>query len=355
MKQCRFLSPFLITAASILMLITGSFQAVAAQAGFVDPNVEGDVWDMDLQPDGRILIGGPFAKVGGQPRSCVARLNPDGTLDTSFQDPQVTGVDPSNTNVYAIARQQDGKVVIGGLFVSVAGQTRNYLARLNPDGSLDTQFAPVVSNAVSAVDVQSDGKIVIGGSFATVGGQSRSSVARLNADGSLDTTFQSPNLTYPGFGPSISAIAVQPDGKVLIGGYFITVDGQSRSFGTRLNADGTLDTGFNLTVSGPPTQFIVQPDGKLLVCGYFSTVNGTPRSAIARINADGTLDASFGNVAIPSGNVRTMGLQPDGKVVVGGEFSRIAGNDRDDLARLNADGTFDPGFQDPNANFGGTF
>ena len=341
---------------SVSFLITAESSVLAAEDGFLNPDIDQTVSNLVVQPDGKILISGNFNNVGGQPRSKVARLNANGILDTSFQNPNITG-EFNNYGVYALALQTDGKVLIGGLFNSVAGQTRNRLARLNSDGSLDTAFAPEVNNVITAIVLQPDGKIIIGGYFTLVGGQPRNRVARLNLDGTLDMSFQDPNVNvangstaYP-----IGTLAIQPDGRILIGGYFNSVGGQSRSGVARLNPDGTLDTNFKLNIDGIVSQFVFQPDGKILIGGFFRVVNGTARTTIARINFDGSLDDSFQNVNISSGAVTAFDIQSDGKVIIGGSFSNINEQERRNLARLNSNGTFDASFKDPNANFGGNF
>ena len=133
-----------------------------------------------------------------------------------------------------MAVQADGKMLMGGLFTAWAGQTRNYIARLNADGSLDTGFNPGASDQCVCVAVQADGKILVGGDFATLGGQTRNYLARLNADGTLDTGF---NPT--GTASRSDQLAVQADGKILVGGSFTSVGGQTRNHIGRLNADGS--------------------------------------------------------------------------------------------------------------------
>ncbi len=332
-----------------LLILTLASIAAYAQEGFINPNIDFTVNDMALQPNGKIIIGGDFNNVGGVPRSKAARLNPNGSLDASFSDPNITG-DIFNLHVYAVAVENDGKVIVGGLFTTVGGVARPYLARLNADGTVDSSFAPNVGSTVTAIKLQTDGKILIGGYFTTVGGQTRNRLARLNSDGSIDGTFQNPNLSdFPG------TIAVQADGKILIGGYFTTVGGQPRFGSARLNSDGTLDSAFAPNIGGPVTKYVFQPDGKIIVGGFFQNVAGQTRTSVARLNSDGTLDQSFQNPGIGSGNVTDLDLQTNGKIVIGGEFSVIAGQERNDVARLNADGSFDPTFLDPNPNFGGTF
>jgi uncharacterized delta-60 repeat protein len=128
-----------------------------------------------VQADGKILVVGNFTSLGGATRNRIARLNLDGTLDTTF-DPN------ANSNVYSLAVQADGKMLVGGFFTSLGGATRNRIARLNPDGTLDSTFDPNANNSVYSLAVQADGKILAGGIFATLGGTARSNIARLSTD-----------------------------------------------------------------------------------------------------------------------------------------------------------------------------
>ncbi|MGB9473772.1 MAG: delta-60 repeat domain-containing protein, partial [Candidatus Udaeobacter sp.] len=138
-----------------------------------DPNANNDVRAFAVQADGKILVGGFFTRMGGQTRNRIALLNPDGSLDATF-DPN------ANFFVEALAMQADGKILVGGLFTSIGGQTRNRIARLNSDGSLDASFDPNANDFVFAVAVQVDGKILVGGAFQFIGGQPRNRIARLN-------------------------------------------------------------------------------------------------------------------------------------------------------------------------------
>ncbi|MBU1615237.1 delta-60 repeat domain-containing protein, partial [bacterium] len=176
-------------------------------------------------------------KIAGKTRNYIARLNPDGTLDITFDpSPNVNG------SIHSIAVQPDGKILIGGWFTKIAGTTTNYIARLNPDGTLDTTFdpSPNVNGSIHSIAVQPDGKIFVGGYSPSIAGKK---IARLNPDGTLDTTFD-PNVNAH-FG--IGSILIQPDGKVLIGGHFPTIAGLTRDNITRLNPDGTLDTTFKVS------------------------------------------------------------------------------------------------------------
>ena len=301
-----------------------------------DPNANNEIYAIAIQSDGKIVVGGLFTTVGGTTRNRIVRVNSDGTLDTGF-DPNVSG------QVNAIAIQSDGKIVIGGAFTNVGGVTRNRIARLNSDGTLDTGFDPNANSEVNTTAIQSDGKIVIGGFFTTVGGVTRNRIARLNTDGTLDTGFD------PNASSTIRAISIQSDGKIVIGGFFTTVGGTTRNRIARFNTDGTLDTGFNPNANEWLNAIAIQSDGKIIIGGVFNTVGGVTRNRIARLNTDGTLDTGFNPNA--GGQVLTTTIQSDGKIVIGGDFTTVGGTTRNRIARLNTDGTLDTGF-DPNASSG---
>jgi uncharacterized delta-60 repeat protein len=246
--------------------------------------------------------------------------------------------------------------VIGGDFTTLApngGQTivRNHIARLNPDGTVDPDFNPNANGSVHAVAIQADGKILASGLFTTIGGQSRNYSARLDAvTGQADSFDPSANL-----GTSVESIAVQPDGKVLIGGTFTNLapNGGMAVFQARiarLNQNGTLDafglpTGANNTVNA----IVVQPSGNVLVGGQFTNINGQPRSYVAKLFANGLPDTTFnaGTLTGPfSFAVQSLAVQGDGKVIIAGSFTGIQTLTRNRIARL--DGTtgvvdsFDP-------------
>src|SRR5437660_1440290 len=163
------------------LALAGGAAAVRGQSaldGF-DPNANGPVEVVVVQPDGKILIGGGFTTLspnGGPPvtRNRIARLNPDGTLDTAF-DPN------ANDFVFSIAVQADGKILVGGCFTSIGGQTRNRIARLDPTTGLADSFDPNANILVTSLAVQADGKILAGGLFTSIGGQQRNLIARLDA------------------------------------------------------------------------------------------------------------------------------------------------------------------------------
>ena len=328
MKRRKGIGLFLITVLFV-------FQNTGwADDGF-DQVANGAVYSLAVQTNGQILVAGDFTTLGDQPRNHLGRLNADGSLDTTFTN----GVD-GYYSVNSLAVQADGKILVGGNFTTLGGQARRSLGRLNADGSLDTSFTSEIGGDqpwVQSLAVQADGKILVGGWFTTLGGQTRDRLGRLNADGTLDTTFPTGSMS------GCYALAVQADGKILVGGAFTTLGGQARNCLGRLNADGTLDATFTNGANYFVCSLAVQADGKILVGGDFTTLGGQPRNYLGRLNADGTLDTTFTNGA-NSRWVGSLAVQADGKILVGGGFTTLGGQTRIRLGRLNADGTLDTTF-----------
>ena len=272
--------------------------------------------------------------------------------DTAFYTNLGTGV--NNNNVYASARQSDGKILLVGDFTSVNGITRNRMVRLNADGSVDTAFSSNLGtgfdNAIFGVKIQSDGKIIVAGNFTALNGNTRNKVLRLNSDGTEDSAFYTSLGT--GFNNDASGIGIQSDGKIIIGGSFTTLNSVSRIRLVRLNSDGTLDSAFytNLGTSvlnGSVATVNVQSDGKILLTGQFSSFNGNSRGGIFRLNSDGTEDTTFAtNIGTASGfAINYSTVQSDGKILLTGFFNTFNGSTVNKLVRLNSDGTIDTAFQ----------
>lgn len=307
-----------------------------------NPGADRSVSALAVQADGKILVGGRFDSLSGQARKYLGRLNPDGSLDTTFSA-EANGV------VLSIAIQSDGRILVGGQFTTLGGGTRDGLGRLNVDGSLDQGFAPILggrSPDVNCVAVQADGKIVVAGFFETINGQRHQNIGRLNANGTVDGSFN------PSVDLAVASIALQPDGKVVVGGAFRTLTGNpnDRTINIgRLNSNGTLDGGWNLQMALEQTvnRVAVQPDGMVLITGSFTEIDGLPRAGIARINTSGDVDTGF-NPGIGGRNsgtwVSSLAIQADGKILVGGNFTTLGGQPRSHIGRLNPNGTIDPTF-----------
>ena len=236
------------------------------------------------------MIGGIFTSVGGATRNRIARLNTDGSLDNTF-DPGAGASDVVDT----ICLQADGKIVMGGGFTIINGTNRNYLARLNANGTLDNTFTPNIALAFGGVltaRVAVDGKILGGGLFSTVSGTNRNNFARLNADGSLDGSFD------PGTGPdgAVKAIAFQADGKVLIGGSFVNVNGTKRThiarlLGTEGGAIELVATNYTVTEGAGAALLMVRRTGNTsgsVSAGYAAT-SGTAQAGTDFVATNGAV------------------------------------------------------------------
>lgn len=297
------------------------------------------VYAITPQPDGRILIGGGFTTYAGLSRNRIARVNADGSLDNTFQ--VGTG---ANDYVIDFTVQPDGRIVFGGSLTTYNGTAIPYFGRLNSNGSLDTTFnqGSGPDGHVYAVTQQPNGLILVAGSFSKMNGTTRARIARLYADGSLDPTFD------PGAGTDnrIDDLAIQPNGKILLAGFFLNCGGSSRPRIARLNSDGSLDTSFDpgTGANGPSYAVAVQPDGKVLLAGTFTTFNGSPAPFIVRLNSNGSIDTTFQVGTGPNSSLNGLALQPDGRIVITGSFSTVAGVTRRGMARLNADGSLDASF-----------
>lgn len=367
----RFCLPALVCAASASM----PSSVYAQQAGSVDPafapgfGVDGGVKALAVQPDGKLLVAGQFDHVDGTTYDNLARLNPDGSLDATFNPVAIDGAYSFVTAyVNTLAVQPDGRILVGGSFSQVGGKAHQNLARLNADGSVDESFMPTINTqgsvyhnvtGVTALAIQVDGKIVVAGGFDLVDAQPRRGIARLNADGSLDASFDPavPANVYPaqGLDGDVFALALGPTGEVYVAGTFHTINGVSQSALARLRgADGHLDAGF-----APPLgsysdldAIACQPDGRLLVAGYFDQPGGqtsSSRSDLARFNADGSSDDDFSlqhaNGGYDSSSIALIAVQPqDGSILIAGDHLYLDGQLVGAVGRYLSGGKVDKSF-----------
>lgn len=315
---------------------------------FNPPAIAEEMDALALQVDGKILVGGDFTMIGDVPRAGIGRLNTDGSVDGSF-DPGMEGA-----GLHTLVVQPDGKILVGGFFTQLAGQACTNIGRLNPAGSLDASFHPTTDNGVNRFVVQADGSILVGGSFSTLGGTNRNHLGRLYSDGRLDKTLDANAATVRSH--RLLGICNQPDGKIVICGDFITLDDQLRIMLARLNPDGSVDPSFDSPFRGEDNPIgvhavLVQEDGKLVVGGLFSRVAGQSLRGICRLNGDGSLDPSFFNDfgSDSAANFLAAALQPDGYILIGGILSSLGGYQRQNIARMNSDGSVDVDF-DPKAD-----
>ena len=317
------------------------------------------------QPDGKVLIAGPFSVCHGQTRMGIARLNGDGTLDTTF-DPGVS-VGPSG-RIHDVIVRPDGKILIAGEFSFFGGANANSIALLNADGSLNSEFNTAgamyeipadniyQAGLINDMALDPQGRILIAGRFNKVQGVSTKYVAKLEANGQVVAGFAAPS-GYWSTAPHV--VAAGADSRVLVGGYFTQVNGEPHDRLVRFEYDGTIDQTFNPggtgVDQGVPTNIselfgsqvksiVTRPDGGIYIAGVFSSYNGSPRSNIARLNSDGSLNNAFSAGSGPNGPVFQLAIQDDGKVLVAGYYSQVHDFPLSSLVRMTEEGGLDLGF-----------
>ncbi|MBX7211632.1 MAG: choice-of-anchor D domain-containing protein [Verrucomicrobiaceae bacterium] len=361
--------------------------------GFNPNAADGTVLEVTglFDSSGKYIVTGNFTTIGGQTHNRIARMNADGSIDSAFQA-------GANDSVFAAVRQNDGKIIIGGTFTSVTGTngtyTRQHIARLNADGTVDTGWYPVIDGPVYSLAIEAgdtllvggafnhvngpynvpklarlilsdagsvllnftpgydgyvwkivlyDGKILVGGSFTTIGGASRPNITRLNLDGTADSTFSTPVLNGA-ISSEVSAIAVDFwSGKIYIGGFFESVNGYTFGHIARLNPGGTLDTSFVSSTSGAVRDILWQIDGKIIIGGFVDQVWSHSSGwqtwrRVARLDVNGSLDFSFpAQAGAADYGVFALAEQWDNyglNIIVGGSFSTMGGLPRTNLARV---------------------
>ena len=340
----------------------------------------GTISDLALQPDGKIIVGGSFYEINGVLRNNLARLNPGGTPDLTFNANVESLVDspPYFTVVKRVVRTPDNKILVGGRFYRVNGANKGQIVRLNSDGSTDNSFNLPADTVISSFQfyplvVQADGKVLTnGGSLAA--GSSSWRIIRLNPNGAVDPSFTSirrglaaeigvqsnGNIIAGGFffnplvdlirlkpngtidvaftelpfagGLNVTSLAVQSDDSILVGRY-------TGNRLIRLSVNGAVDTSFNPNFSngsGFPEvwRILPQPNGKVIIGGDFRQVNGFNRESLVRLNRTGGVDLSFNpNGLVKDGFILALGSQPTGNLVFGGGFNR-PNSLRQDLGRI---------------------
>jgi uncharacterized delta-60 repeat protein len=314
-----------------------SFDAEPGLTNIADGSIE----HAQLLPDGRIIVTGTFTHMDTLPRNKIARLNHDGSADTGFDagdiavsapgilavqpdgkvlvaigsdifrllqsgeiDPSFTYAAPNSAGVQATAVQRDGKLLVGH------GEG---FVRLNPDGTPDSIFDPGLDEgrSVSQIVLQPDGKMLVNGNFSSIHGTPGIGPVRLESDGALDESFDFSN------GPFNSLLALRADGKVLMTNFSLF------AFLIRVNADGSIDSGFNPYMTGP-SSVAVGGDGI-----YVGT------NTVTRLHRDGAVDASFAPGFAPDASIDQLLLQVDGQLLVAGSFSEVNGAAVNAIVRLN--------------------
>ena len=297
------------------------------------------------QSDDKIVVGGAFTIYSGSTQTRIARINTNGTNDTTLN----TGTGFGST-VTSLAIQSDGKIIVGGDFTTYSGSSKNRITRLNISGSADTgsnfNIGVGFNSTVYNVLVQADQKIVAVGSFTTYSGSTKSYIARLNTNGTADTG-SSFNIGA-GFNNAAYASILQPDQKIVVGGNFTTYSGSTQTRIARLNTNGTVDNGSSWNsgagFNSIPYAFAIQSDQKIIVGGNFTTYSGSTVNYITRLNTNGTIDTTFNTGTGLDSVVYSVAVQSDGKILAKGRFSAYSGSIANGIVRLNSNGTLDTTF-----------
>lgn len=291
-------------------------------------------------PQGRMILGGGFDFGGAQ--TYILRTDPNGTFDPAFTG----GAGHFDYYVRSIALASDGDIYVGGEFDYYDAVQTEGVARLNSDGTLDTGFNVGVgfNNTVFRILLDSStGYLYVGGFFTSYKGTGINRIARLKPDGSLDTAF----ATGTGFDNVVSDVqpAATP-GKIYVAGDFTSFNGTSVNRLARLNSDGTLDTSFNIGSGFDGTVTVVALDASgdgLFVGGWFTSVNGDSSKGLARLNSDGSRDPTFDVGTGFDNQVRAILWAPDGTqdLYVTGRFKAYKGTSATGLVRLSRTGAMD--------------
>lgn len=303
----------------------------------IGPN--GDVYTFEATTGGRYYVGGIFNQWDGNPGYLV-RLNSDGSFDDSFEKPALNTVE----KVIPLA---GGKVLAAGGF-NGSGVTR--IARFNEDGSIDTTL-PISSNRyLFDIAIQADGKIVAAGQFGRI--------VRYNSDGTQDSSFSA--TANSSSSSNIKTIAIDAAGKILVGGTFTQINGEDSAGLARLNPDGTTDTVFTVRegVSGGLEDIALQPLGKIWLggshtsyrgeaAGRLTLLNGDPLDlAIARQPSDAIVDpgttVTFSVAAVGTAPLTYQWTQNGVILVDGGDLS---GTTTDTLTIANAEDADEDNYQ----------
>lgn len=328
----KFVERAPITAFLFAALLSFSPPTFAQIAETFAPQPDGEVFALAVQPDGNILAGGDFTILGGFGRHSLSRLLPGGELDWPF-DAAIRPDLVSGDDVACLAIRPGGTILVGGQFQALGGVDQRFLARLQPTGALDSAFDRRPADAaVWALALQADGK------FLVAGADPSARLRRYEGNGWADSAFS------PTANDEIRCVAVQADGRILVGGRFTTLNGQPRRYVGRLLTNGALDDAFNLNADGEVRTLVVQPDGRILAGGDFSSIGGQSQARLARIEPDGAVESGFNVGPGANGRVETLALQADGRIIVGGAFSQFDGQIREGIARLLSDGSLDSSF-----------
>jgi uncharacterized delta-60 repeat protein len=307
-----------------------------------------NIRDLKAQTDGKIITGGTFTYYSGSSRNYITRINPNGSIDASFNIGN-----GFNSTVNSLTLQTDGKIIAGGSFTSYSGSTQNRITRINSNGTRDTTFSigTGFGGGLSSLSIQTDNKIIAGGDFTSYSGSNINRIVRLNTSGTIDATFN----VGTGFNNTVNALAIDSSNRIIAGGALTSYSGSNINRIVRINTNGTLDTTFNIGTgfgNNSVTSLAIQTDGKIIAGGSFTSYSGSSTNRIIRLNTNGTIDATFNVGSGANGEVSNITLDPETqKILIGGGFTTYSGSTVNRIARLNTNGTIDTTFVPTGSGF----
>jgi|GEM_PF-6656558 len=328
-----------------------------AQDGSVDDSFDAGTGpdDVNLQleavcvtPEGKIYVGGGFTTFNGVAANGIVRLNADGSVDQTFNS--ATGVGGVSPTVKSVALHAHNRVIIAGNFTTYDNISSHYVARLNENGSLDTTF--VTSNIPSDFFQYQIASVIVEGDDVYMAGLKPYSfdysILKVNAQCDIDASFNFTPVPYEQTHGEITDPKLLLNNSLLMSGNFSTPL-PNRLYGlVSIKSDGTLDESFQPVLGGPATirAMTIQKDGKVVIAGSFNSIDLQPVRNIARLNADATIDTTFENSLLRQldHGIFEMAVQDDGKIVVGGAFTKAGDQYTGMLIRINPDGSFDSTF-----------
>ncbi len=324
--------PLLLSILFLGCLLTASAQLLNIDPQFNTGNgTDGEIHASLIQPDGKLIIVGSFNSYNSNTAYSIARINTDGSIDGTFQ--ANVGTTFQSSTIHDVGIDSNNELLVVGDFTG-------YVKRINSDGTLD---AFVLSGSgldatVTAIAVQSDDKIIVGGQFETFNTVTdRDKIARINTDGSLDTGFDPGTGFNPGSFAPINDIEIQGDGKVLVGGQFTSYNGVSNNYLIRLNTDGTEDNAFTTATSGYVEDILIQSDDRILIAGA-NQVSSNGR--ILRLDADGVI----GDIDLfDSGRQLSVATNTNGDIFVG-SYTGLLVLDASDGSNITSTYTLAPEF-----------
>ena len=294
-----------------------------------------------FQNDGKLIVGWAISLYSWTKVNYIFRANTWGSLDRTFMVENYW----FDGEIFSLAKQSDWKIIVWWSFLSYSWADQRFIGRMNANWTFDDSFNIwiwFIGTTVYTIAVQNDDKLLVGGAFTSYNWVTGTNIVRLNADGTRDSSF----VVGGWFNGGVSYIAIDTWWKALVAGSFTAYSGTTANKILRINTDGTIDTGFNAVgwCNVTSSAIWIQSDGKIVVGGQFTTFSGVSSNRIVRINADGTRDASFVVGWGFDGIVNTLAIQNDGKIVVGGSFTTYSGQVAKRIARLNSDGSLDTWF-----------